>query len=184
MSANTVNYVLYQVGWFACILGAAWRQEVAGVVIALVLMAVHLWLSQEREVEVRLIATALLVGTIVESVQGAAGTYTSTTVLDLGGNQPIWLLTLWAQFAITFRYCLRAVVARPWAALVFGACGGPLAFFAADRLGALTLLPPLGEGLLRISVAWTIALLLFSWVTRKWSAGADGRYRRLPGRAH
>ena len=181
MPANTLNYALYQAGWFACILGAAWQQEVAGVVIAILLMAVHLWLSQERDVEVRLMATALLVGTIVESFQSAAGTYVSTTVLDLGGNQPIWLLTLWAQFAITFRYCLRGVLRRPWAALLLGACGGPLAFLAADRLGALTLQPPLGAGLLRISAAWTIALLLFSGVTRRWSADTDGGYRRLPG---
>lgn len=184
MPANTINYLLYQIGWFACIFGAAWQQELAGVFIAILLTSAHLWLSSDRDVEVRLVATALLVGTVVESVQAAAGTYTSTTVFDLGGNQPIWLLTLWAQFAITFRYCLRGVLRRPWAALLFGACGGPLAFLAADRLGALTLLPPLGEGLLRISAAWTIALLLFSWVTRRWSGDTDGGYRRLPGRGN
>ena len=88
MPANTLNYVLYQVGWFACIFGAAWQQELAGVFIAILLTSVHLWLSNERDVEVRLVATALLVGTVVESVQGAAGSYTSTTVLDLAAIEP------------------------------------------------------------------------------------------------
>ena len=86
-------------------------------------------------------------------VQIATGTYrfTSGTVID--ALPPAWLLTMWAQFATTFRHSLRTVISRPPQAALFGAIGGPIAFLAGERLGAVTLLAPLMHGLLRLSSA-------------------------------
>lgn len=58
-------------------------------------------------------------------------------------------------------------------AALFGAVGGPLAFLAGERLGAITLLPPLRFGLLRLSVSWAIALLVFSVVVRRSAPESD-----------
>ena len=97
----------------------------------------------ERFLEVRLVALAAAVGAVVEMVQIAVGTYrfTSGTVTD--ALPPPWLLAMWAQFATTFRFSLRSVITRPVPAMLFGAAGGPIAFLAGERLGAVTLLPPL-----------------------------------------
>jgi Protein of unknown function (DUF2878) len=54
-----------------------------------------------------------------------------------------WLLVMWGQFATTFRFSLRGVMRRPLFAGLFGATGGPIAFLAGERLGAVILLPPL-----------------------------------------
>lgn len=179
-----LNYVLYQAGWFACILGAAWQYEGAGVAVAVVLTATHVWLSRERGIELSLLAAATGVGFVAESVQIASGTYDAVSSVLPEGMPAAWLLALWAQFATTFRYSLSGIMTRPARAAAFGAVGGPLAFFAADRLGALALLPPVGPGLIRISLTWTIALLLFSGLTRRWSSsGREAAYRQtLPGR--
>jgi Protein of unknown function (DUF2878) len=69
---------------------------------------------------------------------------------------------MWGQFATTFRFSLRGVMRRPLFAGLFGATGGPIAFLAGERLGAVILLPPLAHGLLQLSVSWAIALLAFS----------------------
>ena len=58
-----------------------------------------------------------------------------------------------------------------WRAALFGGLGGPLAFVGGERLGAVTLLPPVALGLIRLSVAWTIALVVFSLVARRVTAG-------------
>jgi len=87
---------------------------------------------------------------------------------------PPWLLAMWAQFATTFRYSLRSVVARSTRAALFGAAGGPIAFLAGERLGAVTLLPPLTPGLLRLSISWAIALVVFSVVVRRVARGRHG----------
>ncbi len=175
-----INYALYQIGWFVCVLGGSSHRPWTGFLIAVLLIGVHLTLSLERSLEARLLVLATAVGAVVEMVQIAAGTYcfTSGTVHD--ALPPPWLLAMWAQFATTFRFSLRRVVTRPVSAALFGAAGGPMAFLAGERLGAVTLLPPLTHGLLRLSIGWAIALVVFSAVVRRVSPQPDGpRYRSI-----
>ena len=170
--ADLVNYALYQIGWFACVLGGASHRPWTGFAIAIVLVGVHLGLSVERSLEVRLLILATVVGTVVEMMQIAAGTYrfTSGTVLD--ALPPPWLLAMWAQFATTFRYSMRPVLKRPIRAALFG----PIAFLAGARLGAVTLRPPVTYGLLRLSINWAIALAVFSVVVRRIAPERRGDY--------
>ena len=147
--------------------------------MAMILVGVHLSLSLERSIEVRLVVLVTAVEAVVEMVQIAAGTYrcTSGTVND--ALPPPWLLAMWAQFATTFRFSLRGVMRRPLFAGLFGAVGGPLAFLAGERLGAVTLLPPLTYGLLRLSVSWAIVLLVFSAVVRRVAPERGADYTRM-----
>ena len=169
-----VNYALYQGGWCACVLGASWRHPWVGLAIALAFIGTHLTLSSERLVELCLVLFATLVGAAVEVFQISAGTYhfTSGTLNDVW--PPPWLLATWAQFATTFRFSLRRVIAQPLPAALFGAAGGPIAFIAGQRLGAVTLLPPVTHGVLRLSLTWAIALVVFSVVVRR--VTADGHW--------
>jgi len=181
MSTTTVNYALYQTGWLAAILGAALHQEAVGVSLALLLTAVHVALVRERRIEIRLLVGVVAAGYILESLQLAAGTYHTQTTLLPDGSPAAWLLVLWAQFATTFRFSLRRILQHPVWAILFGALGGPLAFVAADRLGALDLLAPVSHGMLRLALAWAVALGGFSWLTRRWSASAsEPTYRGFP----
>ena len=175
-----VNYALYQAGWFACVLGGASHRPWTGFFIAMILIGAHLTLSLERSLEARLVVMATAVGLAVETVQIATGTYGFSSGMVNNALPPLWLLAMWAQFATTFRFSLRRVVTRPVAAALFGAAGGPLAFLAGERLGAVTLLPPLTHGLLRLSIGWAIALVVFSAVLRRVSPQQDApRYRAI-----
>ena len=174
-----VNYTLYQIGWFACVLGAASQRPWTGCLIAMILVGVHLALSVERFLEVRLVLLATAVGAAVEMMQIAAGTYCFTSGTVNEALPPPWLLAMWAQFATTFRFSLRRVVTCPVLAVLFGAAGGPIAFLAGERLGAVTLLPPLAYGLLRLSVSWAIALVVFSAVVRRVAPERGAHYIQM-----
>ena len=174
-----VNYAFYQVGWFACVLGAASHRPWTGFLTAMVLVGVHVALSVERSLEVRLVVLAAAVGAVVEMVQIAAGTYRFASGTLTHALPPPWLLVMWGQFATTFRYSVRPVITRPIRAALFGAAGGPLAFLAGERLGAVALLPPLTYGLLRLSVSWAIALLVFSAVVRRVAPERGADYKPM-----
>ncbi len=175
---HLVNDVLYQAGWFACVLGAAWHRPDTGAAASVLLIAVHFVLTREPRVELRLMAFALAVGLAVEWMQLVADTYRFPDEGLRIGPVPVWMALLWAQFATAFRYSLRGVLARPVVAGLFGAVGGPLAFLAGQRLGAVLFTPPLAVALLRLSAAWLLALLLFSAATRRGGPDAGGpRYR-------
>lgn len=174
-----VNYGLYQAGWLAAVGGAALGHGAGGAAIAAALMGAHLMIASDRREAARLIAVATLTGAVIEAWQLHAGTYLLLGGRAAGSVPPSWLLALWAQFATTFSYSLRSVLARPAAAVLFGTLGGPLAFLAGERLGAVTLATPVWPGLLRLAVAWGLALLLFSWATRRARGAEPPRYRAL-----
>jgi hypothetical protein len=177
-TTRVVNGALYQTGWFACVLGAAWGHEAAGAFAAAALMAGHLAASADRRVDLHTMLGTVAVGAAVEGLQIAAGTYHT-----LGGGAPsavppLWLLALWAHFATTFRYSLRAIVARPWAALLFGALGGPVAFLAGERLGAVTLARPLGPAVTALALGWAAAMAIVALAFGGLARAAMPRYRR------
>ena len=109
---------------------------------------------------------------------GDASPYTPHRVLDTRNEEQ--LMAMWAQFATTFRFSLRSVMTKPIRAALFGAAGGPVAFLVGDRLGAVILLPPLVPGLLRLSISWALALVVFSTVVRRITPEPDrSHYRAL-----
>lgn len=165
--ARAVNYALYQTGWFACILGAAWGWPVAGAAIATVLIAVHFAITDHRGTELALLLLTLALGVLAEAIQVRAGTYTFRSGVVAAWMSPPWLLLMWAQFATTFRSSLRAIMTVPGRAAVFGALGGPIAFIAGERLGAVTLAVPVAPALLRLAVVWGVAMTLCAIAARR-----------------
>lgn len=165
--SSLANYVLYQAGWFACVIGAARQRPWLGAAIALVLLLAQVALSTQRGREVRLIASAVLVGFVVESIHLAAGTYVFRSGTIAAGWPPAWIILMWAQFAATFAFSLRPIITRPAAAAAFGAIGGPLAFVAGHGLGAVTLVPPMWLALLQIALAWGVAMTLLAAIARR-----------------
>ena len=165
--ARAVNYALYQVGWFACILGAAWGRPIAGALLAAALIVVHLAITAERALELRLLAFTLAVGLLAEWGQLRGGTYAWIAGTVRPGMAPPWLLLMWAQFATTFRWSLRGIMTVPSRAALFGALGGPIAFIAGERLGAVRLAAPVAPALLRLSVVWSVALAVCAIAARR-----------------
>lgn len=165
--SSLANYVLYQAGWFACVLGAATQRPWLGAAIAAIVLLLQVALSTRRGRDLRLIAAAVIIGGVVESIHLAAGTYVFQSGTFAAGWPPAWIILMWAQFAATFAFSLRPIVTRPIAAALFGAVGGPIAFVAGDGLGAVTLLPPMMTGLLQLAVSWGLAMVILSAIARR-----------------
>lgn len=178
--ASLVNYVLYHAGWIACILGAAAHQPIAGLAAAVALTAAHLWLSTDRRAELRLVAVTLAIGIVVEAGLSARGIYRFTSGSVVHWMSPPWLLAMWAQFATTFRFSLRSIMASPARAALFGALGGPIAFAAGERLGAVTLDQPVLPVLITLGLVWGVALFVCAHALPRLTRGVRvGAYRAL-----
>ena len=132
-----VNIVIYQLGWFACILGAANGAPMAGVVFVLAAVAYHLYRADETRAEAWLIVIAAAIGAVWDSLLVAAGLLVYPSGMLIEGAAPYWIVALWVIFATTFNVSLRWFKQRLWLAALFGALGGPLAFLAGERLGGV-----------------------------------------------
>jgi hypothetical protein len=155
-SLRLFNFIGYQVAWFACVLGAAWDFAWAGAAFALAVTAVHLLLFRDAR-ELRLVLFAAAIGFIVDTslVFAQCVEFQSTTS---SGIAPLWMVSLWMVFATTLNHSLRWLAGRPWAAALLGAVGGPLAYLAGAKLGALSIESPLPAAFTFIATLWAIAL--------------------------
>jgi hypothetical protein len=174
-SANALNYLLYQGGWCAAIGAVLLGMPAAAAAIAAALAGVHLWLAREPREELRLVLLGGAVGLVVDSVQVAAGLISFPSGSVAAWLCPPWIVALWMQFATTFRYSLRWLVARPLSAGLAGAISGPLAYLGGERLGLVHLHEPRPLTLAVMSVLWTVALLVLA---RGVGAAAPGEYTR------
>ncbi len=136
VTSKIVNVMLYQVGWFCCVLGGAWGYPVVGSLLALLLVGIHLLLASSPKSEALLLLAACILGIIVDSTQQALGLFTFKTEPGWPLWLPLWVFVIWAQFATLFHYALYWLKERYLLAGLFGMIGGPLAYWAGIRLGA------------------------------------------------
>jgi hypothetical protein len=153
------NAVLFQLGWFACVLGG----NAFGLFATLAIIALHLALIGSWRTEGKLVIVVFALGSALDSALLKLG------VFDFGDASlltPLWLALLWALLATTLDHCL-AWTARPWwLASVLGAIGGPLSYFAGSKLATVYL--PLGfwPSMLILAAVWAIAFPCLHWLAR------------------
>jgi hypothetical protein len=168
-----LNYALYQAGWLACVLGAANGRAWSGMIIALVLLGLHLLLVRDRREELQLLVTAGAIGFVADTLQQSIGVFRFPSGYVLAWAVPPWIVVMWVQFASTFRYCMSWLMKSPRLAALFGAIGGPLAFWIGSRLGGVTFGARPWLSLLSIAVVWSTALPLMAWLMRRRGATAS-----------
>ena len=157
-------FLLTQVGWFACVLGAARDRFWIGPIVVALLLVFHLWQSRERWIELELILAMGAVGVAIDSM------LMCFDLLNFRGAPaaclaPPWIAALWLHFG-TSRHSLLAVLRNrlPLAALV-GMVAGPVAYGAGVRFGAASFHPETWRSLIGLGVAWGIILPLATWFT-------------------
>jgi uncharacterized protein DUF2878 len=158
---NLWNFAAYQLAWFAVIISAARGMAWAGAIVALLVAAVHVALRRDP-LELKLIGLSVGIGLLVDSTLALTGQVRFASAWP-DGFAPYWMLSLWIAFATTLNHSLRWLMNRPVAAAFAGAAGGPLAYLAGAKLGALTLItPPLTLPL--IALLWTPAMIALSMI--------------------
>lgn len=130
-----LNAVVFQVGWWTCVLGG----QGPGLAFALGLVGVHLVLLGNAG-ETRLLFKVALLGSVIDTGLMHLG------VLAFPGWEaawiPPWLMLLWLLFATTLRHALDWLAPHPALAAGLGALGGASSYWAGSTLGAAQL--PLG----------------------------------------
>jgi hypothetical protein len=168
-SHRLLNLALYQTGWFACVLGAAHDRPTVGAAVAFALVLAHCTLARDRRAETSLVLLAGFLGLAVDTANLHLGilVFHPGQPLLHGLLAPAWIVALWMQFATLFRFALVWILPRPALAALFGALGGPLAFWAGARLGAATLHPDLWPSLAALSVTWAIVVPALARIASK-----------------
>jgi hypothetical protein len=168
------NFAGYQLVWFAAVCGASRGLTWPALLVMALFGAWQLSVSPSRTADLRLVAAALAMGVVLDGVFSASGVlhYAARAVALPPGGAPLWILALWAAFALTFNHSLRWLTGRPLLCLTLGAAGGPLAYLGAGRLGAVSFAAPAWQGLLGLAAGWAVACALLGNLARAWRGPA------------
>ena len=150
-----LNAALFQAGWWSCVLGAAHGHAAWGVIVAAAVIAWHLARAARPRRELALASIAALAGAVFENALARSAW---VRYADDGASlafAPVWIVAMWPLFATTLNVSLRALRTHPWIAALVGLAGGPAAYYAGARLGALELVSP-GNALAAIAAGWAI----------------------------
>lgn len=170
MLSKLVNFALFQLVWFACVLGAAHGRFALGLGVALAAILAALALSDAKRRDVALVLAVAGGGFLIDTVELALGVYTAPGARAFDGAATWWIVVLWAGFATTLGSSFSWSLARPWLAIALGAVAGPLAYVSGEKLGALTLGEPRGRALAILSLAWALALAASVALARRLNA--------------
>lgn len=132
-----LNFFIFQVAWFACVLGGANDLAVAGTLTVVVALGIHLWMAARPGPEFALVLTIAAIGTVWDSLIVSLGLMSYPSGMFAAGLAPHWIIAMWALFAMTLNLSMAWLKGRWALAAVMGAIGGPLAYFAGYRLGGV-----------------------------------------------
>ncbi len=158
------NFLLFQAGWFACVLlGDAWA-----VATTLTIVLVHcLWVVRFSEIsvsrELSWILCVLFCGLLLESLYFGAGILVRQDGITF---PPIWLLCIWVLFATVIRFSLAWLRARLLLAAICAAISGPSSYYAGALMNVkVDIGQPIVFSLVFIGIIWLLVfptLMFFS----------------------
>jgi len=168
---NLVNFIASQLLWLASVAGASNGAPLLGPAVFLAFAAYQLSPRRRARGDAALMLLALPLGLLVDSAMAASGLVRYAAPVPVAWLSPVWILTLWMGFALTFNHSLARVMQRPAWAVAFGAVGGPLSYWVAQRAwGAVEFAEPLWPALLVLGALWGAAMWLLAIACQRLSS--------------
>jgi hypothetical protein len=169
MSLMLQNFILFQFGWFACVFSGASRDySWVAIVIVAIIVLIHLSRATDMRNEILLIMSTTALGTSWDSVLTFAGLFDFSSGLISNWLVPLWLVAMWALFATTLNVSMKWMKDRYVLAAVFGAAGGPAAYYAGHRIGAVDFNDTL-NAMVAVSAGWAVIMPGLMLLTKRFN---------------
>jgi hypothetical protein len=169
------NFVGYQLVWFAVVATAGGTRPWLGLAAAAAFITLQMALSDRRALDLRLLALALLLGLTIDGTLSELGwiRYAGPSPAVPPGGAPLWILALWTSFSLTLTRSLAWLSTHPVWAAVFGAIGGPIAYWSAARgFHAVRFAPPSYRAIAALAVGWSAGMTVLFYVVRRFPRSA------------
>lgn len=142
------NLLGNQLVWLCAVAGAGRGWQWPALLAATIYIGSQLLTSPHPRLDLRLMLLALACAWLVDASAAASGAVRYAAA-PLGWTPPLWIMALWAAFAMTLTNSMRFLLRHPALPALFGLLLAPLAYLSAAllcmaaRRGSRTLPPPL-----------------------------------------
>lgn len=175
-----LNYGLFQVVWFACVLGGANGQPLLGTGVAALVIALHLYLVPGPREELSLLVSVGLLGALLDSLLVSFGWLSFPSGQFHPAMAPHWIIAMWMSFATVLNLSLGWLKGRYLLALVLGVVAGPMAYYAGAELGGVLIQADIGLALGGVALNWAIAMPLVMYLATRFNGVEITRESSLP----
>lgn len=132
-----MNAGLFQIVWFACVLGGAKGLLWPALLSFTVLAIWQLPKNRRHSSDVKLILCAIVLGLIFDSLWVLLGFMSYVDQRPFSMLAPAWIIILWMGFALTINHSLTWMNRHPLLPAFLGAVCGPSSYLAGMKLGAV-----------------------------------------------
>lgn len=153
--------VVYTLSLVGVVNNVAWIGGIGLIAFALW----HACTATAAKTDFLLAGIAVILGLSLDTLYMRSGLIAYEGQLFWSGIAPLWILVLWANFALTLGGCLSWLRGRLALAALLASTGGPLSYYAGIQLGTATVS---GDPLLLfsvISITWGIAVPALLWLS-------------------
>ncbi len=171
MKSAVINLLSFKLGWAAVILAAAASMPALGLIAIAAVVALHLARTPDARPETIMLIAAAAIGLVWESVLVATGLLSYETGLLVPGMAPYWIVAMWVLFATTLNVGMRWMRKSAVIAALAGGLGGPMAFAAGERMGAVTFADPV-VSLVAVGFGWALLLPMLVNVAKRYDGHA------------
>ncbi len=176
-----VNFAAFQIAWFIAVWGASAGMPWLGPFAVLGWVSAYAFWQAAARADLTLLVGAGLLGGIIDSLLVVLDVIVFPESAGSGFPTTVWMVALWVNFAAALRHSVGWLCGRFWIGTVFGAIGGPLAYLAGEKLGAIDIQMVFG-----VVIAWFVAmpclLLLEMWTRPQCPARPIEALRSLASR--
>lgn len=159
-----INAVLFQMLWFACVLGSSYSLLWPAALMIGVMLVWQLHPSRRHPNDIKVLIIAIVLGLIIDTAWVALGFMDFNDPRPFLWLSPAWIIIMWAGFALTINHSMNWLSLHPVLPALMGLVGGPLAYFTGRRLGAVEYLTdPLLISCM-LAIAWALALSILVMV--------------------
>lgn len=142
-SKKLLNGALFYAGWFYCVMSAAKGYPQEALFVTAAILIIHFLVFEQRRKDVILLITMVPIGFLLDSSYAYFGWVRFHSPNPLyPWMAPLWVLSLYAIFAITLNHSLSWLKAKPLYSAVLGTGGIASTYLAGLRLGAIDFIEP------------------------------------------
>lgn len=171
---NWINFIAFQLVWFAAVAGAGYGFWWLGPLGLLIFGALHFRRGVSVRGDFKLMWLALVLGFVTDTLMAATGMSSYAAAVPAAPLAPLWILSLWMAFALTLNHSMRWLTARPLLVAPLAAIVGPLSYYGAARVwGAVTLIASPSKALGLLGLCWLVSMFVLSLAARRFGRAPD-----------
>lgn len=164
-----INLVLFKIVWALSLTGVVIGYAWLGAVGLMCFMAWHAWSVPTAKADFFLAACAVVIGLVLDTLYLRSGLIIYEGQTLWSNLAPLWILALWANFALTMNGCMAWLQQRKWLAALLSFIFGPVGYYGGIKLGTARVNDDEWLLYLVIGIAWAVAVPLMLSLAAKFS---------------